>query len=231
MTGIWLVSYVVLWLVVLALVVMVLSLARLVGRLHQRIGPVGAFVTDQGPEVGETFADSLAGIVSTDPDLAFPREKDLLLVFVAPDCRTCADLLRDLRPFAVRLRGRLDVRLVSTVSDLEDNAEFATRARRSGLTFQAHPRLAEALAIRSTPYGIWIDERGTVSAKGLLNHTEHLESLLNARQSGFASHEDYLTSLEPADSSPSPGDTGPAARGNPLSVLERNQSPAFGEGE
>src|SRR5260221_11347003 len=48
-----LISNVVLWTVVLALIVMLLALTRQVGVLHERIAPAGALMINRGPAVGE----------------------------------------------------------------------------------------------------------------------------------------------------------------------------------
>jgi hypothetical protein len=42
------------------------------------------------------------------------------------------------------------------------------------------------------PYAVLIDERGIVRAKGLVNSREHLESLLVAKETGYASIQAYL---------------------------------------
>jgi methylamine dehydrogenase accessory protein MauD len=46
-------SQALLWIVIAVLCVVVLALARQIGVLHERIAPVGALVTDNGPEVGQ----------------------------------------------------------------------------------------------------------------------------------------------------------------------------------
>ena len=47
-----LISNAMLWVVLLALVVVVLALARQIGILYERIAPMGALMMDQGPKVG-----------------------------------------------------------------------------------------------------------------------------------------------------------------------------------
>lgn len=47
------VSNIVLWLVVLALLLAVVALARQVGILYERIAPMGALMMDTGPKVGD----------------------------------------------------------------------------------------------------------------------------------------------------------------------------------
>ena len=48
-----LVSNIFLWVVTLALVVVVMALARQIGILYERVAPMGALMLDQGPKVGE----------------------------------------------------------------------------------------------------------------------------------------------------------------------------------
>jgi methylamine dehydrogenase accessory protein MauD len=42
------------------------------------------------------------------------------------------------------------------------------------------------------PYAVLLDEAGLISAKGLVNSREHLESLIIAKESGFATLQSYL---------------------------------------
>jgi methylamine dehydrogenase accessory protein MauD len=47
------------------------------------------------------------------------------------------------------------------------------------------------------PYAVLIDEAGIVRAKGLVNSREHLESLLVAKETGYASIQEYLDASVP----------------------------------
>ncbi len=42
------------------------------------------------------------------------------------------------------------------------------------------------------PYAVLIDETGVIRAKGLINTREHLESLIQAKEMGVASIQEYL---------------------------------------
>lgn len=196
MSGIWLISYVILWVVVIALAVMTLSLLRLVGSLHQRVGPAGALVTDNGPDIGEALPEILEseGIVDHTV-LRFPKSRDTLIIFVSPNCPACIELLRSLIPFKIRHGERLEVVLISTSADAELHSELSRKAAQARLPYVSLPKLASAVRIGGTPFGLWLDEEGVVHAKGIVNHTEHLESLKNARESGFASLQEYLDSV------------------------------------
>src|SRR5258708_8983053 len=84
-----LISNVVLWAVVLALIVILLALTRQVGVLHERIAPAGALMINRGPAVGEPVAPlevtDLEGhalqIGAPSPDGRSTR-----LLFVSPPC-------------------------------------------------------------------------------------------------------------------------------------------------
>src|SRR5437588_6463583 len=101
MHGWWTASYVVLWLLVGALALLVVALARQVGTLHLRLGPRGALEIDtEGPPLGEAPEP----IVSRDADgrtvsLGGPGRAQLLL-FVSAGCPICLEVLPGLGPAA-----------------------------------------------------------------------------------------------------------------------------------
>lgn len=197
MEGFWLISYVVLWIVVVFLAIATLSLLRLVGQLQMRLGPAGAALTDHGLGIGERFGDVLdpAGTPGLDGHFDYPRETDSLLLFVSPNCKACDELLKAVPTFKRRYGGDLDVVLISNSSDTEGNEGISRLAHRARLPFVASVPLAMAASVRTTPLGIWLDPQGVVQAKGIVNHMEHLESLRNARQSGFASLDHFIDSV------------------------------------
>lgn len=63
MTGVWLVSYLLLWVVLGLLILVTLALARQIGILHRRIPPIGARTANPGPDIGDEVTQfSLAGL-------------------------------------------------------------------------------------------------------------------------------------------------------------------------
>lgn len=193
MEGFWLYSYVALWVLVIALAVLTLSLLRLVGQMHLRIGPAGAMAAATGPDVG----DNLGTLLDTMRDDAvsvfrFPKARDTLFVFVAPDCQACQEVLRGLVPFARRHETELDTVVVSGTANPVHNRRFSENLRKGPIDFVASPDAAEGARIGATPFGVWVDGEGVIHAKGIVNHAEHLESLRNARISGFATLDEYF---------------------------------------
>ena len=49
------VSYVILWALVIVLSLLVFALARQVGVLHERVAPAGALMLSGGPKIGERY--------------------------------------------------------------------------------------------------------------------------------------------------------------------------------
>ena len=60
MTDALVISNLVLWVAVLALLVAVIALSRQIGILYERIAPMGALMMDTGPKVGEVAPASTA---------------------------------------------------------------------------------------------------------------------------------------------------------------------------
>ena len=196
MTGFWLVSYLLLWALVVGLSVVVLSLMRMIGQMHQRLGPAPALVTEHGPEIGDALPDLLARArVTDDGVLRFPRDKDSLLLFVSPQCPACEAVSQAIKPFAAREAERLHVVMISSSRDERRNATLRENAARARIPFMQEDRLVEKLHLDLTPYALWLDGDGVVRAKGLASNIEHLDSLRNARAAGVSSARDLHNQL------------------------------------
>jgi methylamine dehydrogenase accessory protein MauD len=189
-----LVSNAVLWLVVVVLAVVVAALARQIGVLHERIAPAGALVGREGPRPGETaplleledWSGRRLRVGAPDPSGAAT-----LLLFVAPGCPVCKVVLPIARSVAAAESDRL--RLV--VASDGPRAEHEAFVREQQLEREAYvlsAPLGLAFQVGRLPYAVLVDGEGLVRARGLVNSREHLESLLEARDHGVASIQEYL---------------------------------------
>jgi methylamine dehydrogenase accessory protein MauD len=186
------VSQILLWIAVVGLGVVILALVRQIGILHERISPMGALVTDRGPEVGEAAprieVSDLAGR-AVQIGAPSPAGKSRLLLFVSPSCPVCKKLLAIAKSFS---RGeRLEVVLVGD----GDRDEQMRMVREHGLeaeTYVSSPQLGMTFRVGKLPYAILLDADGVIRAKGLVNSREHLESLVVAHETGYGSIQDYL---------------------------------------
>ncbi|WP_432485308.1 redoxin domain-containing protein [Kineococcus esterisolvens] len=178
----------VLTLAVTGLLLMVLALAREVGRVQVRLGPLGARMMDSGPKVEETgpafsgLTDHLGRTVS----VGGHRGKPQLLMFTGPNCSTCKSILPGIRALA-RAERDLEVVMVSDGTP-EEHAAFLAAGRISDeLSYVDARDVGVAYQVGTTPYGVVLDEHGVIRAKGLCNHLQQVESLLNALETGTPS--------------------------------------------
>lgn len=175
MEGWWIASYIVLWFLVITLAVVVVALARQIGTLHLRLGPRGAFESDdEGPALGEapqpTTRRALDGSLVT---VGGPSGWQVVL-FASPTCHLCDQLASSL---SVAARMHDATALVVVDADEDDARPLITR-KRIDAPVVAAPDIARAYAIPGTPFVVVMDPQGVVRAKGTANNLEQLEGLI-----------------------------------------------------
>ncbi len=194
MTEALLVSTVLLWLAVLALGAVALALVRQIGVLHERVVPVGALVTRDGPRIGEPAPElALVDLGAREVRVGgvSPEGRDTLLFFLSPTCPVCESLL----PTALRVAGeQTPAARVVLASDGEaaEHREYARRHQIGDLPYVLSGALGMSYQVAKLPYAVLIDAQGVRRAKGLVNTREHVESLFEARRLGVASMQEYL---------------------------------------
>ncbi len=186
------VTLVLLWVVVICLSVAVLALARQVGVLHERVAPAGALISGSGPGVGEQSprleVHALAGnAIIVGGTLA--TGKALLMLFVSQTCPICKKLIPIALDFA--RSERLDVLFVGD-ADLAEQQKLISQFGIAENRFVNGPEIGMTYRIDKLPYAVLLDDLGVIAAKGLVNSREHFESLIIAKETGFASIQSYL---------------------------------------
>jgi methylamine dehydrogenase accessory protein MauD len=168
-------SYAVLWMLVLALCVVVVALARQVGTLHLRLGPRGALEMDEeGPPLGEAPVPVLLDdIHGRRVAVGGPGEWQVV-AFATLGCHLCAQILPSL-PVAARGHGATPIVIVDS-DDAEAKREFGDP--RSDATVIASRTLPLDYAVPGTPYVVVLDDSGVVRSKGTVNNLEQLEGLI-----------------------------------------------------
>jgi methylamine dehydrogenase accessory protein MauD len=194
MTEALVISQVILWIVVGALAVVTLALARQVGILHERVAPMGALMTDRGPQPGDAaplleVRDLRGAPVRIGGPT--PNGKNVLLLFVAPTCPVCKKILPLVATFARDEGRQLEVVLVGD-GERAEQERLVRQHRLDDLTYVISPEVGMMYRVGKLPYAVLLDETGVIRAKGLVSSREHLESLVIARETGYASIQDYL---------------------------------------
>jgi methylamine dehydrogenase accessory protein MauD len=181
------------WLATLGLLVAVLALARQIGLLHERIRPVGALslakVISAGDEAPVFSLPSLTGGVAKLAGVN-PGGLSTLLFFLSPTCPVCKTLLPVLKSAQEQERLWLRVILASDGDEAEQLA-FIQREELQQFPYLLSPEVGLAYRIGKLPYGVLIDAQGKVTAHGLINTREHLESLFEAKSLGYATVQQF----------------------------------------
>ena len=181
-----------LWGVVVILALTVLALARQIGVLHERLAPVGALLGTAGPGVGEPSprleVRAIAGNAVTVGG-QLQGGKALLMLFVSATCPICKKLLPVARDFT--RSERLEVLYVGDGDPIQQ-AGLISHFKIDATRFVNGPDIGLAFRVDKLPYAVLLDEAGTIVAKGLVNSREHLESLIIAKETGFATLQSYL---------------------------------------
>jgi methylamine dehydrogenase accessory protein MauD len=185
------------WVVILALVIAVLALARQVGVLHMRVAPAGALTTAGGPAVGSHShaipARTIDG-VSVSVGGHAPGSTLRLLMFVSASCPLCKNLIPMAKSFARDER----VQLIFVGDDeVQVQRDMIERHGLAGYQFINGPDVGQAYEVGKLPYAVLLDADGVVLSKGLVNSREHLESLVVAHEMGVRSVQDYIDGLKP----------------------------------
>lgn len=149
--GIWLASYVLLWIAVVVLAFAVVVLLRQIGVLHTRLRPIGVHHAGEGP-VRDQPAPRGGWF-------DFGSSPLTLVAFTSPTCEICRSLLPSLRGLA---RDYRDVRLEEVVHGPDTLGIFRD------------------WNVTSTPYVVAVDERGVVRGGGVANSLEQIEVVIAA---------------------------------------------------
>lgn len=111
MNGVWLASYVVLWVLVALLAFAVVVLLRQIGILHARLAPMGTHFAGEGLDVG---------VVAPNLGFDYGRSVLTLIAFTSPSCQICAAL----KPSLVALRRQYPEVVLELVDASESPATF-----------------------------------------------------------------------------------------------------------
>lgn len=191
------ISNIVLWLGFVAMVLVNLALARQIGVLYERVAPAGALMLNQKLKVGspapELAVETLDG--RSEKIGGADRGKSQLLFFLSPDCPICNELTPALKSAARAEADWVELMLVSD-GDEQDHAGYVKRKELAGFPYAVSEIAGKAFGVSKLPYGVLIDEQGTIASMGIINSREHLDSLFEAKERKVASIQDYMSKRE-----------------------------------
>jgi methylamine dehydrogenase accessory protein MauD len=188
------ISQIALWVLLLVMAGLQLALLRQVGVIHERIAPMGALTLDKGPKEGESSPlFDLLDIRKRRVKIggASASGKSSLVFFLSPSCPVCKKMLPILKSAARTESNWLEILLASDGEPAE-HERFVNAQSLGDFPYILSQDLGMTYRVGKLPYAVLIDETGVVRAKGLINTREHLESLIQAKEMGVASIQEYL---------------------------------------
>lgn len=206
MSGVWLASYVVLWLLVLALAFLLAGALRQLGLLQLRLGDdPGALITDTGLERGTLAPDFTAVGAETDELVTLSELAPVprMIVFASPGCLSCRELIPGLNEVRKTRAGEFDF-LVICRGDVESCKSFGRMNRlEAPMVVDTTGQIEKDYLVTLTPFAYLLDHERNVVIRGIANDWRQLESLL-----------DQEGTLQPAPFVEVDGDGTPAAVGD-----------------
>jgi methylamine dehydrogenase accessory protein MauD len=185
MEGIWLVSYIVLWVVVLVLGFLVVLLYRQLGQ--QYLG-TAAGVSRDGLAVGAKALD-FTGNDQFGQQVTMGQLLDgkryLLLIFGAPTCAPCRQLLPQAAQFEQDHADKLRILWINRATD-EESQRYVQETGSTLTTIASEGGIMERYKARVTPFVFLLAPDGTIKAKGLANNRTNLEAYLQQAETGQA---------------------------------------------
>jgi methylamine dehydrogenase accessory protein MauD len=191
----WLVSYVTLWLVVLALGFLLLGALRALGlqgwRLEQLEATTPSRVGRGGLKPGRAAPDFvLPGATGGEVALRDLAGRKVLLVFTQSGCGPCHRILPELN--RLQAAGAIQVLVVNNGGREETRAWAAEARARFPVAVQERYSLSRRYEVFATPFAFLIDEGGVIASKGIINNRQHINYILDgalARRDGHADQE------------------------------------------
>ena len=183
------------WVIILIVRVMLFALTRQVGILHERVAPAGALQPTSGPKVGEiTEKIRVTSLDGNEFDIGGSGDGQNIkfILFISPTCPVCKELV----PTAIALIGseaqRMELFFASDGENMQQHKSYVTDLEITDYPYFVSERLGLAYQVSKLPFAVLIDGDGVLRSKGLVNTREHMESLIEAMDTGVATVQEYV---------------------------------------
>ena len=183
MSGLWLVSYLALWILVIILTIFVLGLVRQLGIMQARLGPENKnlLITREGLAVGSAAPDIRGSDVMQQREfkLANLMGRPSIVIFISPSCAPCQELLPHI-PELQNTWGKKGTVVLCSHGPSEASLHLA-RAHHLAIPVisDVEGTIAQAYKVRATPFAYRLDPNGIVRRRGIVNNYAGLTELLD----------------------------------------------------
>jgi methylamine dehydrogenase accessory protein MauD len=107
----------------------------------------------------------------------------------------CAELIPAIHTLYQHEKKYIEFIIISMLEDEVANQTYVNRHQLNDIPYCIVPKIIEAYQVTTSPYAILVGADGTIQTKGMVNRLEHLESLLNVLEEGYASFDSKMNAL------------------------------------
>lgn len=179
MQGLWLLSHIALWVILVFQGIILLAALRQIGVILLRMGPRGALNVSVagGPEIGKPAPALPSEMTGKATPFALTEDKSgTVLVFASPTCGSCS-LVPSAVSTLIRVYGEVHFCVLAS-GDERALAEYQHKFPSGVSLIRDDGKITSSYSITDLPYAVFIDPHGVVRHKGIVNNREHLEDLI-----------------------------------------------------
>lgn len=180
MQGIWLYSYIALWVLMLGLAVGLIAVGRYIGDILQQVSRVGARgqMPDSGPAVGSRLWDEPPAVLRS----AIPKLGDsslLVTIFVSSTCPHCRNLVASLGS----LRDIPEIQpIVFTRDEIGDTDPYAEELGKFRIPYMYAGDLFKKGEVNLVPTSMVVNGQGLVLEKHAGNDIARIHAMITAHR-------------------------------------------------
>jgi len=192
MTGLWLVSYLVLWGVVLVMGLCLIGILRQLGLVFRQLEPrlpppqprgessIPGLEND-GPPIGSSLGDLQVDTINgfgTLTTATLRGRGPRLLMFMSPMCETCQHIVEPLNALAADVTRAVGPVVIMRADEQACRAFLSVFPLHMPVVCDRDRTITMGFDVHRNPFGLLYDEGGILIRKGTLEGHEHLLALL-----------------------------------------------------
>ena len=122
------------------------------------------------------------------------------VLFISPTCPVCKSLVPTAQSLVKSESKRMRLVFASdgaeTEADLQQHRDYVKSLKIEKYPYLISQALGMSYQVSKLPFALLIAADGTLKSKGLVNTREHMESLIEAMDSGVNTVQEYVGSLQ-----------------------------------
>jgi methylamine dehydrogenase accessory protein MauD len=186
MTGLWLASYVVLWVLVLVVCLLLIGILRQLGLMQRQLelrSPEGdssiPALEHDGPAIGSPIMELEVDTINGFGTLTLAHERgSTLLMFMSPMCETCQHIVEPLNALEADAARTVRAAVIMRADEQGCRAFLSVFPLHMPVVCDSDRAITMGLDIHRAPFGLLYDEHGTLIRKGVVERHDDLLALL-----------------------------------------------------